>query len=93
MGTWELFCKVALQPLLGCMMLALGTVSVATGMMDAVCFPAAVALIEAVSIVSALAGLDPRAMLRKLLAQHRTSQYRQNLNIHQFRGKLRRPPQ
>jgi hypothetical protein len=57
-GTWELFCKVALQPLLGCVMLALGTVSVATGRMDAGCCPAAVALREAVSIVSALAVLD-----------------------------------
>jgi hypothetical protein len=40
------------------MLLALGTVAVATGMMDAVFFSTAWALIEAVAIVSTLAMWD-----------------------------------
>ena len=40
------------------MLLALGTVAVATGMIDAVLFPTALALREAVAIVPALALLD-----------------------------------
>jgi len=47
-----------LKPLRGCMMLALGTVPVATGMMDPVVLATALALREALSIVSALAVLD-----------------------------------
>ena len=39
-------------------MLTLGTVSVATGMMDAVVLATALALIETVALVSALAVLD-----------------------------------
>ena len=40
------------------MLLALWTVPVATGMIDAVFFPTVLALIEAVSVMSALALLD-----------------------------------
>ena len=54
----ELFVQVMMEPLLGLMMLALGTVPVATGMMDAVLFPTALALREAVSIMAALAMSD-----------------------------------
>ena len=54
----ELFFEVVVEPLLGCMLLTLRTVSVATGMMDAVFFTTALALREAVAIVSALALLD-----------------------------------
>ena len=38
----QLFVQVVLEPLLGCMLLTLGTVAVATGMMDAVVPPTAV---------------------------------------------------
>jgi hypothetical protein len=54
----ELFVQVMMEPLLGCMLLALGTVAVATGMMDAVLPPTALALREAVAIVPALALLE-----------------------------------
>ena len=54
----EQFVQVALKPLLGLMVLTLWTVSVATGMIDAVFFSTAWALIEAMSIVPALAVLD-----------------------------------
>ena len=43
---------------MGLMLLALGTVAVATGMIDTVVFPAALTLIEAVTVVSAVALLD-----------------------------------
>ena len=54
----QLFVQVVLEPLLGCMLLTLGTVAVATGMLDAVLPPTVWALIEAVAVVSALAVLD-----------------------------------
>ena len=54
----QLFVQVVLEPLLGCMLLPLGTVAVTTGMMDAVVSPAAWALREAVAVGSALALLD-----------------------------------
>jgi len=53
----ELLLQVVMQPLLGFMLLALGTVPVATGMLDPVVLATAVALREALSIVSALAVL------------------------------------
>ena len=46
------------EPLLGCMLLTLGTVAVATGMMDAVVSPTAWALREAVTVRSTAAILD-----------------------------------
>ena len=61
----ELFLQVVLEPLLGFMLLTLGTVTVATGMIDAVLSATAVALREAVSIVSTAAmaeGADDLAM-------------------------------
>ena len=58
MGPGQLFVQVVLEPLLGCMLLTLGTVAVATGMMDAVVLPTALALREAMAILSALALLD-----------------------------------
>ena len=54
----QLFVQVVLEPLLGFMLLTLGTVAVATGMMDAVVPPTVLALREAVAVVSALAVLD-----------------------------------
>jgi hypothetical protein len=54
----KLFLQVVVEPLLRCMMLTLGTVSVATGILDAVFFPTAVALREAMAVVSAAAVLD-----------------------------------
>ena len=54
----QLFVQVVLEPLLGCMLLTLGTVAVATGMMDAVVPPTALALREAVAVMAALALLD-----------------------------------
>jgi len=47
-----------MKPLLAFMLLALGTVPVATGMMDAVVLATTLALREAVAIVPALALLD-----------------------------------
>jgi hypothetical protein len=54
----KLLVQVVMKPLLGFMLLALGRVAVATGMMDAVLFSTALALREAVSIVSTVAMLD-----------------------------------
>jgi hypothetical protein len=54
----ELFVQVMMSPLLGFLLLALGTVAVATGMMDAVLPPTALALREAVAIVPAWAMLE-----------------------------------
>ena len=54
----KLFVQVVFQPLLGCMMLTLGTVAVTTGMIDAVLPPTVWALREAMAVVSALARLD-----------------------------------
>ncbi len=54
----ELFVQMVLEPLLSFMLLALGTVPVATGMIDAVLFPTALALIEAMAVMAALALLD-----------------------------------
>jgi hypothetical protein len=54
----ELFGQVVLEPLLGFMLLTLGTVAVATGMIDAVVPPTVWALIAAVSVVAALTVLD-----------------------------------
>ena len=53
-----LFFQVVCKPLLGCMMLTLGTVAVATGMIDAVVPPTVWALREALAVVSALALLE-----------------------------------
>lgn len=58
MRSGQLFVQVVFEPLLGFMMLTLGTVAVATGMIDAVLSPTVWALIEAVAVVSALALLD-----------------------------------
>ena len=55
-GMW--FVQVVLEPLVGCMLLTLGTVAVATGMVDAVLSPTAGALIEAMAVRAALALLD-----------------------------------
>ncbi len=54
----ELLVQVVLEPLLGLMLLALGTVAVATGMIDAVLLATTLALIEAMAIMPALALLD-----------------------------------
>ena len=54
----ELLLQVGVEPRRGCMLRALGTVPVATGMLDAVVLATAVALREAMSIVAALAVLD-----------------------------------
>ena len=54
----KLFFQVVFKPLLGFMLLTLGTVAVATGMIDAVLPPTVWALIEAMAVVSALALLD-----------------------------------
>ena len=54
----QLFLQMVGEPLLGCMLLALGTVAVATGVMDAVFFPTVWALIEAMPIMAAAAVLD-----------------------------------
>jgi hypothetical protein len=53
-----LFVQVVFKPLLGFMLLTLGTVAVATGMVDAVLSPTVGALIEAVAVRAALALLD-----------------------------------
>jgi hypothetical protein len=58
MGPRQLCVQVMLEPLLGCMLLTLGTVAVPTGMVDAVVSPTVWALREAVSICAALALLD-----------------------------------
>jgi hypothetical protein len=54
----ELCVQMVLEPLVSFILLALGTVPVATGMIDAVLFPTALALIEAMAVMAALAILD-----------------------------------
>jgi hypothetical protein len=54
----KLLLQVVMEPLLGCMLLTLGTVSIATGMLDAMVFPAALALRETMAVMSAAAVLD-----------------------------------
>ena len=54
----QLVFQVVLEPLLGFMLLTLGTVAVATGMIDAVLVATALALIEAMAVMSAAAVLD-----------------------------------
>lgn len=54
----KLFVKVVLEPLLGLMVLTLRAVAIAAGVVDAVLSAAALALIEAVSVISTLALLD-----------------------------------
>jgi len=54
----ELCGEVGLKPRLRCRLLALGTVPVATGTIDAVFFSTPLALIEAVAVMAALAPLD-----------------------------------
>ena len=58
MWSGELFVQLVLKPLLGFVMLALRTVAVSTGVIDAVVFATTLALIETVSVMSALALLD-----------------------------------
>src|SRR5262245_52293475 len=55
---WELLVQVVLEPLLGLMLLALGTVPVATGMLDAMVSATGWALIEAVAVCTAAALLN-----------------------------------
>ena len=59
----ELLVQVRLEPLLGFMLLTLGTVAVATGMLDAVLLATPVALREAVTVGSAVALLAGAADL------------------------------
>src|SRR5207244_8224323 len=54
----QLLLQVVCEPLLSFMLLTLGAVAIAAGMMDAVLPPTVLALIEAVAVVSALAVLD-----------------------------------
>jgi len=54
----ELLGQVVLEPLLGFMLLTLGAVAVATGMIDAVLARAVLTLIEAVTVYTTLALLD-----------------------------------
>ena len=54
----QLLLEVVCEPLRGCMLLALGTVAVATGMLDAVVLATTVALREAVAVVSTSARVD-----------------------------------
>jgi len=54
----KLLLQVVLKPLLGCMLLTLGTVSMATGMLDAMVCPAALALRETMAVMAAAAVLD-----------------------------------
>jgi hypothetical protein len=54
----QLFVQGVFKPLLGFMLLTLGTVAVATGMIDAVLPPTVLALREAVTVMAALALLD-----------------------------------
>jgi hypothetical protein len=53
-----LFVEVVLKPLLGFVLLALGAVAVATGMIDAMGLPTVLAVIEAGAVMAALAVLD-----------------------------------
>ena len=55
MRPWELCVQMVLEPHLGCVVLTLGAVAVATCVIDAVLSATALALVEAVSIVTALA--------------------------------------
>ena len=59
----QLFVQVVLEPLQGFMLLTLGTVAVAAGMMDTVLLATTLALREAVAVVAALALLDGAADL------------------------------
>ena len=54
----ELLGEMVLEPLLGCMLLTLRTMAMATGMMDAVVAPTVLALRKAVAVRAALALLD-----------------------------------
>ena len=54
----KLLLEVVCEPLLGCMLLTLGAVPVAAGMIDTVLPPTGWARIEAVAVVAALAVLD-----------------------------------
>jgi hypothetical protein len=54
----KLSLQMVMKPLLGFMLLALGTVPVATGVLDAVLFLTVWTLIEAMAIVAAAAVLD-----------------------------------
>ena len=54
----QLLLQMVGEPLLGFMLLTLRAMTIATGMIDVVFFPTALALREAVSIVSAAAMLD-----------------------------------
>jgi len=54
----KLFVQVVMKPLLGLMMLTLWTVAVAAGMLDPVLRATALALREAMAVMSALAILD-----------------------------------
>ena len=54
----KLCLQVVVELLLGCMLLTLRAVAIATGMMDAVVFATALALREAVAVMSAAAVLD-----------------------------------
>jgi hypothetical protein len=56
-GAGKLFFQMLGEPLLGCMLLTLGTVAVATGMLDAGLPPTGWALIEAMAVMSAAAVL------------------------------------
>jgi len=57
-GSGKRFLQVVVYPLLGCMMMTLRAVTMATGMLDAVVPPTALALREAISVVSAAAIAD-----------------------------------
>jgi len=54
----QLLLQVVREPLLGFMLLTLGAMTIATGMLDAVLLATAVAVIEAMAIVPALALWD-----------------------------------
>ena len=58
MRSGQLFVPVVLSPLLGCVMLTLRAVAIATGMIDTVVFATALALGEAVAVMPAAAVLD-----------------------------------
>ena len=54
----QLCVQVVLEPLVGCRLLTLGAVAVATGMLDAMLLPTVLALREAMAVRAALALLD-----------------------------------
>ena len=58
MRSGKLCVQVVLEPLLGCMLLTLGTVAVAAGMLDAGLLATALARSEAMAVMSAWALLD-----------------------------------